>query len=109
MVQVQQRVLIAVVLCAAAAVLAPATNAPKFYPDDPLMTMPAPRDVGKPNSRKLSEYFDYFHHTLNTPGDLNTEVKQTPALSTNSIDEVPDSGWYVNRHYRRRMSRDALR
>ena len=65
--QVQQRILMAAVFCA---FLAPAASqARKFYDDDPLWRTPEPLDSSKANPRKLSEYYDFFYMTFGKPGE----------------------------------------
>jgi hypothetical protein len=80
-------------------------SAQKFLPDDPL-TVDDDRlvDAGAPRHRGLSEYYDFFQHTFETPGDL----QRSGALNANTLGEVPDSSWFQNRHGRRRMTIDDL-
>ena len=83
-------------------------SARKFYSDDPLKAEPPPRSVGSALSRKLSEYYDFFHHTFFHPGEQATVSNPIPALGVNTLGEVPDSGWYTNRHYQNRMTIEEL-
>ena len=46
-----------------------AGSAKKFYNDDPLMNEPPPKDASQALSRKLSDYYDLFMHTLSKPGE----------------------------------------
>jgi hypothetical protein len=99
--KIQQRVLI----LAAAAMFVPAGwGEPRFYPDDPISVVPPPMRVEKAKRRKISEYYDYFYNTFGHPGERSTPAKILPALAVNTLGEVPDSGWYTNRHATRRMS-----
>jgi hypothetical protein len=111
MVQVQQRVLIALFLTLAWAP-AGALAGSRFYPDDPIWCEPKPRNVEQANARKLNEYYDFFSHTfaLDNIADLQEENhKRLPALAVNTLGEVPDSTWYENRHSRQRpMSAEEL-
>jgi len=83
-------------------------SARKFYRDDPLKAEPPPRSVQSALSRKLSEYYDFFHHTLFHPGERAAASSPIPAQGVNTLGEVPDSGWYTNRHYRDRMTLEEL-
>jgi hypothetical protein len=87
---------------------AAALGAQKFYPDDPIERMPKPMRVEKANSRKLSDYYDFFLHTLTKPGERHNPGHQVPAGAVNTLGEVPDSAWYQNRHGRRRMTMEEL-
>ncbi len=87
------RVLILALLAAAVA------PAQRFYPDDPLQSAPPPMRVEDAEFRKLNDYYDLLLHTLAKPGERQPK-KGEPirALSTNTIDEVPDDpAWFVNR------------
>jgi hypothetical protein len=77
---------------------------PKFYDDDPLLAEPAPRDASRAVRRKLSDYYDFFHHTFATPGDR----RAIPALGVNTLGDPMDGAWYERRHYWRRMSIEEL-
>jgi hypothetical protein len=80
-----------------------------FYPDDPLWISPQPLPV-KPATRKLSDYYDFLENTFLSQGQRpKHKGDPLPAMATNTVDEVPDSAWYTNRHARRRMTLDELR
>lgn len=99
--KIRQRVLI----LAAAAMLAPVGwGGPRFYPDDPIAAVPPPVNVPKAKRRKISEYYDYFYNTFGHPGERSAPGRLLPSLAVNTLGEVPDSGWYTNRHASRRMS-----
>jgi hypothetical protein len=78
--------------------------AQKFYPDDPLRREPKPLSIEKVLSRKVEDYFDFFHNTFAPPGDRN----RIPAQGVNTLGEPMDGAWYTHRHYFRRMSPDEL-
>ena len=90
---------VAVVLAGAAG-----ANAPRFYPDDPVRTYPEPADASAVTPRQASEIFDYLSNSFGEPG----ERTQRRALNVNTIDEVPDSSWYVNRIGARSMSIEEI-
>ncbi len=94
---------------AAALFVAPAVvDAKKFYEDDPLMTEPKPRPVGDVKRRQASEIYDFFWNQFGKPGEKQLPAKQIRAKDINTVDEVPDGAWYVNRHGKRRMSIEEL-
>lgn len=80
----------------------------KFYPDDPLLKEPKPHPVGKLKTDKLSDSGDFFRETFFEPGERQSKSNPTPSLDTNTIDELPDSPWYTNRHYFHPMTIDEL-
>lgn len=67
--------------------------APKFYSDDPIARVPDTQDASKVEERELSLYYDAIINLFGRPG--RQEVGR--AASVNTIDEVPDSSWFVNR------------
>ncbi len=83
-------------------------SAQKFYEDDPITKVPPPMNVENVLSRKLSDYYDFFHHTLFEPGERHTRNQIIPAQAINTLGEVPDSGWYTNRHYHHPMTVEEL-
>ena len=42
-------------------------SAQKFYEDDPITKVPPPMNVENVLSRQLSDYYDFFYHTLSPP------------------------------------------
>jgi hypothetical protein len=77
----------------------------KFYSDDPIWAMPKPVAVVNPARRALSEYYDFFENTLFSPGErAHKKGVALPSQGINTVDEVPDSAWYTNRHASSRMS-----
>ncbi len=83
-------------------------SARKFYEDDPITKVPPPMNVENALSRKLRDYYDFFHHTLFEPGERHTRNQIIPAEAINTLGEVPDSGWYTNRHYHHPMTVEEL-
>ena len=83
-------------------------HARKVYDDDPMTKEPPPRDVRQALIRKLSDYYDFFHHTFATPGERHAGMRLIPAQNVNTLGEVPDSSWYTNRHYASPMSTEQL-
>ena len=77
----------------------------KFYPDDPLLVDDDTIDVpDEPAEIDLSDMFDRFGHIVVDLGSLTL----TEAENVNTLDEVPDSSWFTNRHGTRRMSLEEI-
>jgi len=84
-------------------------HAQKFYPDDPMLKMPPPIRVEDAQPRRVNEMYDLFLKLLGKPGAKHP--RQGPpvrALSTNTLDEVPDNSWFTNRIGSRPMTVDEL-
>jgi hypothetical protein len=84
---------------------------PRFYPDDPLWKMPPPLPATEVRVDKVDQLYDFVINSVAPPGEHFNRPgqKPIPAQNTNTVDEVPDSEWYTNRHYRHPMSIEELR
>src|SRR5215831_2732722 len=101
MAKIRQRLLSRSILCA---LLVPALlQGQKFYPDDPIRTLPDPLSVGDSRNRELDEVVDFFLESAHW-----TPPPPTPAGEVNTLGEVPNSAWFTNRHAYRRLTRDEL-
>jgi hypothetical protein len=96
----------AVTLALAAAPAFSQTSGKKFYPDDPLLREPAPHSVKQVAHRDVDDLYDFLKNSFVTPRKQGRRARQGPhpALDVNTLGDVPDSAWYTNRHYYRRMS-----
>src|SRR5688572_1985135 len=83
-------------------------EAQKFYPDDPLKAEPPPYPTYAPQARALSEILELAGNTLGSPGERNPPDAVIPAGGVNTLGEVLDGPWFVNRHATQRLSREAL-
>jgi hypothetical protein len=84
--------------------------APRFYPDDPVWKEPPPRAVAKVKEQKLNALVDFYKNTTHKKGQRNTAKTVYPSQGVNTLNELPDSTWYTNRHGRdHRLSIAALR
>jgi hypothetical protein len=83
-------------------------QAQRFYDDDPLEREPTPINVEKAFPRQLSDYYSLAINTFSKPGEAGTSKHPIPAGAVNTLGEVPDSAWYTNRHYKRRMTLEEL-
>jgi hypothetical protein len=78
--------------------------APKFFADDPIWTDPETQDASNVQRFEVSPQFDLIENSFLGAGD------RTPkrAENVNTIGEVPDSSWFVNRIGRRAISTTDL-
>jgi hypothetical protein len=83
-------------------------QAPKFYPDDPLVREPDPVATIDAQARQLSELLETINSTFRPPGELHPAGGIIPARGVNTLGEVMDGAWFVNRHGARRLSREEL-
>jgi hypothetical protein len=78
---------------------------PRFYPDDPLQEdfdrLDVPR---KPEELDLSDLYDRFSHIFSDHG----QPERGEAQNVNTLDEVPASSWFTNRHGRLRITLEEL-
>jgi hypothetical protein len=95
---------IGIAICTCAGVV----RAQKFYPDDPLTAEPPPVPVLNPEPRALSEILELFNNTVNRPGERHPSGGVITAGGVNTLGEVMDSDWFVNRHATRRMTPEQL-
>ena len=79
--------------------------AQKFFADDPLEKEPPPLPVQDANVRELSQLREQFQAAIvGLKGELHPATGVIPARGVNTLGEVPDGPWYVNRHGRKRMT-----
>lgn len=79
-------------------------SAQQFYDDDPIVHETQVDTPQRPGVRKLSDLYDRFRYTFH---DFDSEIGGE-ALNVNTLDEVPDSSWFTNRHGVRRMNTAEL-
>ena len=86
-------------LCVAIQTLS--SQQPAFYPDDPIaVDDDMSLDASKVARLEDSNGYDFVVNTFTTPG-IRHNLR---ARNVNTIDEVPDSSWFVNRMGRRALS-----
>ena len=78
----------------------------KFYRDDPLTREPETQDASKVEEWDINLTADIIMNLFGKPGE---PVTGKPAGNINTIDEVPDSGWFTNRIYARPVSVEEIR
>lgn len=87
---------------------APRLEAQKFYPDDPHRVDDEELDVRVlPAEIELSDMYDRFGHMFKNK-NLGDSPLGSEAQNFNTLDEVPDGSWFVNRHGKVRMSIEDL-
>ena len=84
---------------------APGANKPKFFPDDPVWRQHDTRDASSMQPRDIDVFYDTAENLFSSPGDTTPNVR---AQNVNTVDEVPDSSWYVNRAGRMPLTAEAL-
>jgi len=77
---------------------------PHFFPDDPVLEDEDRFSIPEPNEVELSQFYDFLENTFFHPGGN----KRLPAVNRNTLNEVPNSSWFVNRHGSERMPLDEL-
>jgi hypothetical protein len=92
-----------------AAVYPQSASPRKFYPDDPLLSAPPPLPVTSARARKVSDIYDIFLNTFGSPAERQPKAgPPIRALGVNTLGEVIDTAWYVDRHYFHPMSLEEL-
>ncbi len=69
------------------------SSSPRFYDDDPLMRELDTKDASGVQPKPINLFYHETQHLFATPGD----DQERRALNVNTIDEVPDSSWFVDR------------
>ncbi len=95
------------ILCLAIAIFAGsilAAEGPRFYPDDPLTTEPRPLAVAEPQRRALSSLLETVNSNLRKRGQRHPADGVLESKGVNTLGNVMDGDWYVNRHAARRMT-----
>lgn len=82
---------------------------PRFYPDDPLAAEPTPLPVPSAQRRALSAILDAVDNRFSEPGERHPANGVIAAGGVNTLGEVMDGDWYVNRQAVRRMTMAELR
>jgi hypothetical protein len=78
---------------------------PLFLPDDPLWhDNDRLMDAGRAREHNLSQQLDFLENTFTQRGDR----RDIRALNVNTLDEVPDSMWFVNRIGHRTLTDEEL-
>jgi hypothetical protein len=82
-----------------------ATSKPRFFADDPLPREPESQDASRTAPADVGLFYDIAFNLFATP---RREPSNVHARNVNTIDEVPDSGWFTNRILPRTLSAEDL-
>jgi hypothetical protein len=86
--------------------LAPVSGStPKFFDDDPITRVPESQDASGVTEWDIDLFYDLMYNTFATPRTVKTGWR---AQNLNTIEEVPDSGWFTNRIVARPLSAEQL-
>jgi hypothetical protein len=86
---------IAIFLLFAGLLTSPLWAAQKFYNDDPITKEVDSQNASSVQPWDIDLVYDLAENLFSNPGDKTPNVR---AQNVNTIDEVPDSSWYTNRH-----------
>jgi len=96
---------LAVMLAGCAVVMSAQTAGPRFYADDPIARVPESADASAANPHDIGLFYSLSY-------SLFVTGRQSPVLvqagNLNTVDEVPDSGWFTNRIGTRALSLEDL-
>jgi hypothetical protein len=95
-----QRTILVVLALRLVAGVVLAEPARQFYKDDPLAAEPETQDASRVIPWKIDLFYDLMLNQFTQPGDPAAPRAQ----NVNTIDEVPDSGWFTNRILARPVS-----
>jgi hypothetical protein len=70
------------------------TQAPRFYPDDPIAREPESQDASAAQPYSIQQMYEQVDNLFVTSKYVATGKR---AQNINTIDEVPDSSWFTNR------------
>ncbi len=83
-------------------------TAQRFYSDDPIIKEPPPLAAEHAGHRSLNSLCEYLINRFGKPGERHPINGVIPAGGVNTLGEVPDGPWFVNRHGHRRLSAEEL-
>jgi hypothetical protein len=92
-------------LVALPAGIAASAGGPRFFGDDPLSREPESRDASGAKPADVGLLYELSYNLFVTAAKTPSN---THARNVNTIDEVPDSGWFTNRILPHRPSTEAL-
>jgi hypothetical protein len=89
-----RRFILFTALLAGLASVSALTAGRKFYDDDPIAREPESRDASHAVPLGIELFYEYAYNLFVTE---RHQPSNTRAQNVNTVDEVPDSGWFVNR------------
>jgi hypothetical protein len=102
---IRSAALLAVALVTLGATTSLTSAGRKFYSDDPLAREPETQDASKAAPWEIELFTDLMLNLFVRPNSAGPDVR---AQNVNTIDEVPDSGWFTNRILARSVSAEEL-
>jgi hypothetical protein len=81
------------------------TTSPHFYRDDPISREPESQDASGAAASEIGDLFEMTYNLFVQPGYKPSGLR---AQNLNSIDEVPDSSWFVDRIGARRLTIEEI-
>jgi hypothetical protein len=81
------------------------TQAPRFYPDDPIAREPESQDASKASAFEQSQMYELMFNLFVNAG---REPSGLRAKNLNTVDEVADSSWFTNRIGARPITAEEL-
>ncbi|HEY7290374.1 MAG TPA: hypothetical protein VH583_11115 [Vicinamibacterales bacterium] len=100
-----KRIILFAALLAGLASVSALTAGRKFYDDDPIAREPESRDASHAAPLGIELFYEYAYNLFVTE---RHKPSNTRAGNVNTIDEVPDSGWFVNRIGSESMSAESV-
>ena len=80
------------------------SSSPRFYDDDPVVREVDTKDASDVREKRINLIYHQSKHLFATPGDKDDRR----ALNVNTVDEVPNSSWFVDRILGRDRSRRPM-
>jgi hypothetical protein len=74
--------------------LSVSTTSPHFYRDDPISREPESQDASHATASEIGDLYEMTYNLFVQPGYTPAGVR---AQNLNTIDEVPDSSWFIDR------------
>jgi hypothetical protein len=82
-----------------------AATSPQFYRDDPIVREPESQDASRATPSEIGDLYEMTYNLFVQPGYKPSGLR---AQDLNTIDEVPDSGWFTNRIGTKTLSIDEM-
>lgn len=92
-------------LAAGTLIVRTAATSPKFYDDDPVWQEVDTQDASGVERWEPSLLYDFLENLFAKPGDGNHDRH---AMNVNTVDEVPNGNWFVNRAGTRPLTPDEV-
>jgi hypothetical protein len=81
------------------------TQSPRFYRDDPISREPESQDASGATESEIGDLYEMTYNLFVQPGYKPSGLR---SQNLNTIDEVPDSSWFVDRIGKRGLTIDEV-